>query len=1419
MVDELVSHVETCAACQSTLEEISNSSDPLAASLRHQGEIPFSQEPALQKALEFVQEIGLEASRSPAAMPPGKLPAQLKAIRDYEILEKLGEGGMGAVYKARHNRLKKIVAIKVLPADRMEDPHAVARFEREMEAVGKLEHPNIVRAMDAGEADGTHFLVMEYVAGSDLSHLVRQHGRLPIADACELIRQAALGLQSAHEHGLVHRDIKPSNLILSTSGTLKVLDLGLALLGGEAGGGRELTTTGQMMGTLDYMAPEQGSSSHKVDIRADIYSLGATLYKLLTGQAPFGGEKYSTPVQKMMALATATPAAVDSLRPDVPPELAAIVTKMLAREPNSRYSTPSEVAQSLQPFAQVNRVSQLLVETSSGTQETAAPRSSSTEKHLSNSITGTQEGKTPFQAGQEPTLPPIKALSPNTSTPAPRPLLARLGETAYLPFAAAAVALLLAVGGVYYGITILIKNKEGKVIAQMEVEDGDSADVLKDGKTIAKVTSPGAALLAPVSNKASTGNPVASKPAPRSIFDALRREDIPPYELAVAGDGDPAKAPAEIVAIIGDSRMRHWSAVGVVAFVGNDKLASAGPDGAVRIWNVKSGKQEQVLPHPGGIWSLHVSADGQRLATTVYPELRGRVWSLKSGEVEGEFFGSGYANLSTDWSRLVAFQPNGSPDASLVDPKTGEQQRIFAGHAAPLVAVVLSPKGDLLATQGQDKVVKVWNVATGEVLKTFECGPVAHGYGVAFSPNGKLLATTAEAGVSIWEIDSGKNLFPEKFRMPGQNGGLSFSPDGNQLVHWSGGALRLFDLRTQELRWAAGTGTVNAINSTSFSPDSRLIASGSHAGDVRLWNVESGGELRLGTGHRWENSFMDVSATGVVAIGDGFSARLWDAASRKLLHTLDPGETDLASIVFNPDGSLLATGLGSGKKQYQVMLWDVNQGQLKSVLGGHTNRIESAAFAPRGHVLATGDNHGLVNVWDLSPGANLIPAEGLKPVANLEFQRPVRALAFSPLADLLAVGGQAVSLWNWKERKQVWSESGELQDIWSLAFDPGGKLLASAGHDSNGSSARLWDVSVGEEFRRFKDPSYMVWSVSISPDGRLLACSNSSGEVQIWDTTGTVGTSALKARFPIGHFGHIKRAKFTPDGRHLVTLNGNGTVYVLRLPAALTGGLTAPTGAADPDRRATEWVLSVGGPMEIIIDENGQERQARSVDDLPPGAFELTGVALGRNPNVSDAALARFKDCKNITQLHLDYSQVTDAGLVHFKHCKNLVGLTLGATKVSDAGLAHFKDCQNLTQLYLGETQVSDAGLAYFKSCKNLTRLDLHGLRAVSDEGLAHFKDCQNLTGLSLSETQESDAGLAHFKSCKNITYIDLYDAQGVSDRGLSYFKDCKNLTVLHLGKTQVSDTGLAHFKDCTNISVLLLNTTQVSDAGLATWI
>ena len=271
-------------------------------------------------------------------------------IREYRLLEQIGAGGMGAVYRAEHTRLKRIVALKLLPPSRVQDSRAIARFEREMEAIGRLDHPSVVRATDAGEHGGSHYLVMEYVEGIDLASLAQQQGPLPVADACELTRQAALGLQYIHEYGLVHRDVKPSNLMLTRAGQVKILDLGLALLrGGDADS--HLTDSGQALGTADYMAPEQAVDSRQVDIRADIYSLGCTLYRLLAGRPPFTAPEYPGVVERILAHVNQPIPPLRSFRPGLPAELEAVLDRMLAKKPAGRYAVPREVAQSLEPLA------------------------------------------------------------------------------------------------------------------------------------------------------------------------------------------------------------------------------------------------------------------------------------------------------------------------------------------------------------------------------------------------------------------------------------------------------------------------------------------------------------------------------------------------------------------------------------------------------------------------------------------------------------------------------------------------------------------------------------------------------------------------------------------------------------------------------------------------------------------------------------------------------------------------------------------------------------------------------------------------------------------------------------------------------------------------------------------------------------
>jgi serine/threonine-protein kinase len=290
-------------------------------------------------------------------------------VGHYIVLDRLGEGGAGQVFKARHQTMERLAALKIVRRELLANAEMVRRFYREIEAVSQLSHTNIVHAYDAGPVGMTHFLAMEYLEGIDLSRLVKQGGPLSVDEAREYIREAAVGLQYIHEHGMVHRDIKPSNLMLcgsvgewksdsapalghSHSRTLshshvKILDLGLARLQQRATGELATTITGSnttMMGTVDYMAPEQAIDSHTVDIRADIYSLGCTLFYLLTGQPPFPG---GTEAEKLVKHQMKLPPDVRELRPEVPEDLMAILSKMVAKEPGQRFQTATELLQVL----------------------------------------------------------------------------------------------------------------------------------------------------------------------------------------------------------------------------------------------------------------------------------------------------------------------------------------------------------------------------------------------------------------------------------------------------------------------------------------------------------------------------------------------------------------------------------------------------------------------------------------------------------------------------------------------------------------------------------------------------------------------------------------------------------------------------------------------------------------------------------------------------------------------------------------------------------------------------------------------------------------------------------------------------------------------------------------------------------------
>ncbi len=286
------------------------------------------------------------------------IPPELIDHPRYRIVRVMGAGGMGVVYQAQHRLMDRMVALKVVNRRLTSEPTAVERFRLEVKAAARLSHPNIVTVHDADQAGDLHFLVMEYVEGVSLARQVEKRGPLSPGHAANFVRQAALGLQHAWECGMVHRDIKPQNLMLTRKGQVKILDFGLARLHsetatgemptGSATGGAGITLDGVVLGTPDYIAPEQAANPRQADIRADIYSLGCTLYFLLAGQAPFARSSVS---QKLTSHQEHAPRPLAELRSDLPPELVAIVERMMAKNPAARQQTPAEVAEALAPFA------------------------------------------------------------------------------------------------------------------------------------------------------------------------------------------------------------------------------------------------------------------------------------------------------------------------------------------------------------------------------------------------------------------------------------------------------------------------------------------------------------------------------------------------------------------------------------------------------------------------------------------------------------------------------------------------------------------------------------------------------------------------------------------------------------------------------------------------------------------------------------------------------------------------------------------------------------------------------------------------------------------------------------------------------------------------------------------------------------
>jgi WD40 repeat protein/serine/threonine protein kinase len=999
-------------------------------------------------------------------------------IGPYVVQQLLGEGGMGSVYKARHTTIGRIAAIKVLAKSALSKPDVVARFQREMKTVFQLLHPNIVMAYDSGQSRGTYYLAMEFVEGRDLSKLVKNTGPLPVGLACECIRQAALGLQHAHERGLVHRDIKPSNLLLAvgdpdpTNGSphplVKILDLGLAratMAASPEDYSSTMTQAGEVLGTPDFIAPEQARNSHLVDIRADLYSLGCSMYFLLSGEVPFPG---GTLTEKLLHQYLDTPRPVRELRPEVPAEVAEVLERLMAKNPDERYQTPGEAAWSLKPFARGDIPDALLA-----------------------AITTTQASPA------QPSVSAVRAEPEPTPQRTPMPAL----RESILP------------------------GRLSSPLAPRSAIASASRETLLEIKRQYAGTTQGIKLAEQLRRHASP-------------FDALTHEAIPAEEQF-------SWQPPELVGVLGHHRLRHWRAARSVAVSPDGRLlASGGEDAIINLWSAVTGRDRAALRgHTDAVVALVFSTDGKALFSA---SRDGTVkqWDVATGTLGMTFHGHQSPvlclALSPDHRTLVTGSEDGA--VKFWDTSSGKEGAGWQ-RKGRVTSLAFAPDGRTLAEGSTDGTVHLSNPTTGEPVRTLT-GHTGWVTSLAFAPDGRVLATSSADGTTqLWKTASGlKHLL-----LRGHDGviyAVAFAPDGRSLATaGADGTTRLWtSLTGKELIVAKGhSGEVHGV---SFTPDNSSLATCGADGTVRLWCTATGKQRIALQGHTailFAVACAPDDQTLLTASADG-TARLWQ--NQKEIALLQGHTGWVTAAAFAPDGKLVATGGADGTAK----LWNATTGVERATLRGHAGYVFAVAFAPDGATLATGGADCTVKLWDVAKGTE-----------RKTLQRHtgwVTSVAYSPDGQTLASGSADTSVQLWDVPSgEVWStihvRSGEIH---SLAFSPDGRTLATAGASG---TVKLWPVQrvsrqkikleivvADRERMALRGHKHAVFAIAFSPDGKSLASAGRDGTVVLWDAF--TDKKLLEWKFP----GPVEGIAFASDSRHLVTANGNGTCYILRVANA-----------------------------------------------------------------------------------------------------------------------------------------------------------------------------------------------------------------------------------------------------------------------------
>ncbi|MBM4046816.1 MAG: hypothetical protein FJ279_17045 [Planctomycetes bacterium] len=1019
----------------------------------------------------------------------------------YEILEQIGHGGMGIVYRARDPRLNRIVALKVLLSGEVAPLDMVQRFHTEAQSAAKIRHPNIVAIHEVGVAAGVHYFTMDFVKGQSLADAIAAR-KLTLRQSLGILETTTRAIHYAHTQGIIHRDLKPDNVLLDEQGEPQITDFGLAK---DIKTDFTLTQVGAAMGTPAYMSPEQALGHSKdMDVRSDVYALGAMMYELLTGRPPFTADSHHT---LMTQVVQQDPVPPRRLNASIGAEVETICLKCLAKERERRYQTAMELAEDIRRYLD-------------GQPITARPTSLwyRTRKHMvrHKAVAGVTAAAAvlvvALLAGW------IVTLNHRTRQAESAAEAERLAKTEARQSADAERA--------------AKEQAKQSAAAERAAKEDAQAEEQKAKKSLAESIANEAAVYAQAGDFAAAviacfrGREILDTPLLRLIqWNAERGRRHPTLTLkghdkavscvAFSPDGkllasgawdgtvrfwDPETG-AEKMTLRG-----HRGAVNSIAFAPDGRSLASGAglrtesDNTVRLWDVETGKERARLKgHDGPVNSVAFSlADGNRMVTGSDDKTL-RLWNLATGEGET-------LKGHTKAVRGVAFSPDGKRLASgsedqtvkVWDADTAQEIAVLRGHTASVHAVCFSPDGQLLASGSSDATVRLWDptAAKEEATLTGHTGTVTS---VAFSPDGKCLASAAtvtDPTVRLWDAKTRT----EMLTLRGHSIkvlAVAFSPDGTRVA--SGGedrTIKLWNLQAGKATLAMALATKDSMSSVAFSPDGTLMASGSRGSAVQLWDPQTGrNTLRL-TGHKGEVTSVAFSPEGghLASAGQDTTVRLWDLQKGKEQMAFRGHTAAVQSVAFGRDGKRLA----SGAFDHTVKLWDADTGKAILTLKGHTHEVHSVAFSPDGKTLASGSLDQTVRLWDLETGDEARVLHSPNAAVN--------CVAFSPDGTRLVAATRAaliVRVWD----TRTWQEMSPLRwepldpsfshYTYFVAFSPDGKRVATGSHDM---LIRIWDLESGKGPLVFWGHNGCVYSVAFSPGGnQLVSACNYAPAIRIWD--------------------------------------------------------------------------------------------------------------------------------------------------------------------------------------------------------------------------------------------------------------------------------------------------------------------------------